>query len=145
MKKVMVCPKNTGNTHKVCDYVSRKLGIELKVVDGTTGTNLEDCDVVILSSGVYGNHVHENLQTWINSISDGDIKPNAKFYVFFTWFGRGKSDQAAFGELKDLLENKGLKLEDNYMKCFGKGMVFVRKSHPNEEDCENILSWVKGL
>jgi len=127
MKKVMVCPKNTGNTHKVCDYVSRKLGIELKVVDGTTGTNLEDCDVVILSSGVYGNHVHENLQTWINSISDGDIKPNAKFYVFFTWFGRGKS-------IKTLPRGPGIMCE-----CFHYFPVQNRELQIQGEDIGMIM------
>lgn len=143
MKKLIVCPKPSGNTFKVCDAVAGELGVELKIVDETTRMDLEGYDIVVLASGVYGNHVHNNLIKWIENLRD--INSNTRFYLFLTWFGRGNSDKLAFKEVKNLMEGKGIELGDNYMQCFGKGMGFVRRSHPNEEDCKNVLSWVKNL
>ncbi|MFA9422020.1 MAG: flavodoxin domain-containing protein [Sedimentibacter sp.] len=145
MKKLIVCPKTFGNTYKVCDYMSRELGIELKVINSTTKINLEDYDAIIVASGIYGNHPHKNISNWINNIQSRNIKSNVKFYTFFTWFGRGKSDVDCFNEIKNLLEQKNIKLEDNYMKCFGGGMGFVRKSHPNQDDYNNVMQWAKEL
>ncbi|NLY81813.1 MAG: hypothetical protein GX078_03400 [Clostridiales bacterium] len=145
MKKLIVYSKESGNTHKVCSYVSGNSDTDLKVVGKTTKYDLPYYDVIILASGVYMNHVHANILTWINSIEKNTIDSNTKFYLFLTWFGRGNSDKSAFDEVKQLLKAKGIELEDNYMKCFGKGMGMIRISHPNEEDCKNVLLWTNKL
>jgi hypothetical protein len=31
------------------------------------------------------------------------------------------------------------------MRCFGGGMGFVRKSHPNKNDYNNVMLWAKAL
>lgn len=145
MKKVILCPKEVGNTYEVCSYVSSNSDVKLKVVDKTEMYDLSCYDVIILSSGVYANHVHKNILKWINSIEKNTINLNIKVYIFLTWFGRGHSDKIAFNEVKHLLREKGIKLEDNYTKCFGKGMGFIRKSHPNEKDYKNVLLWANEL
>lgn len=145
MKKLIVCSKESGNTYKVCHYVSSNSDIELKVIDKTTKCDLIDYNVIILASGVYGNHVHKNILTWVNSFEENTINLNAKVYLFLTWFGRGDSDIATFNEVKHSLSVKGIKLEDNYVKCFGKGMGLVRMSHPNEEDYKNVLLWANEI
>lgn len=98
-----------------------------------------------MASGVYLDHVHKNILAWINDIEKAAIGPKAKVYIFLTWFGRGDSDKAAFNEVEYLLREKGIKLESNYMKCFGKGMGLIRPSHPNEEDYNNALLWTNKL
>jgi len=145
MKKLIVCPKKTGNTYNVCNYVSDNSDIELMTVNRTTDIDLKEYDTIILSSGVYANHVHINILRWIENIQTDKIESNTKIYIFLTWFGRGKSDKSAIKEVKDLLEKKGLKLEDKYCACYGKGMGVIRSSHPDEKDKENILSWAKML
>ena len=145
MKKLIVCPKESGNTYKVCNYVSSNSDAELKVVVKTTKCDLSCYDAIILASGVYANHVHKNILAWINSIEINTNSSNTKAYIFLTWIGRGNSDRVAFNEVKHLLEEKGIKLEDNYMKCFGKGMGLIKYSHPNEEDYKNVLQWANEL
>jgi flavodoxin len=145
MKKLIVCPKESGNTYKVCRYVSSNSNVDLNVVATETKYDLSNYDVIILASGVYMNNVHKDMLTWIQSIEKDTIKANTKVYLFLTWFGRGNSDKATFDAVKALLQSKGITLEDNYMKCFGKGMGLVRMSHPNEEDCKNVLSWANTL
>lgn len=124
----MVCPKSKGNTFKVCNYIVNNSDAELLVLDQSHGNNLKEYAPIILCSGVYGDKVHEN----------------AKFYVFLTWFGRGQSDKNAIKEVKQLLEEKQMSLESDYITCFGQGMGIIRHGHPNEEDCEKVLNWVKS-
>lgn len=145
MKKLIVCPRESGNTFKVCQYVSSNSDVELKGVTKTAKYDLPSYDVIILASGVYVNHVHINISKWIDSIEKNTITSNTKVYLFLTWFGRGDSDRSALNEVKHLLGEKGIKLEDNYMKCFGKGMGVVRSAHPNEEDFKNVLLWANEL
>jgi hypothetical protein len=64
--------------------------------------------------------------------------------VFLTWFGRGQSDKSAIQGVKKILEEKTMSLENDYMTCFGKGIGIIRYSHPNKEDCEKALNWVKS-
>jgi flavodoxin len=145
MKKMIICPKESGNTYEVCSYVSSNSDIDLKVTSKTKEYDLPSYDVIILSSGVYANHFHKNILNWINSIEKHTLSPNTKVYMFLTWFGRGDSDVVSFNEAKGLLSEKGIKLEDDYMKCFGKGMGLIRLSHPNEEELKNVLLWANKL
>lgn len=145
MKKLIICPKESGNTWKVCQYIASNSDIELISIAKNTQYDLPNSDVIIVASGVYGNHVHKNIVAWIDSIGKNTIASNTKVYLFLTWFGRGNSDKTTFNEVKRLLGEKGIQLEDDYMKCFGKGMAVIRTSHPSEEDCNNVLAWAKEL
>lgn len=140
MRKLIICPKSLGNTYKVCRCVSDNSNIELKVVNESTKIDLTEYDVIILASGVYGGRIHKNILKWFNNSE----KSNAKIYVFLTWIGRGKSDKTALNKLKNVATQKGIKLEDNYINCYGK-MSILRKSHPNKKDCEKVLLWANNL
>lgn len=144
MKKVILCPKASGNTYEICKYVKDNTDCELKVIDEKTNIDLEEYDVIILTSGVYANHAHKNIIRWINDGQDCK-KIKAKVYLFLTWIGRGKSDQAAYTEIKKLLQAKDIKLEDDYITSYGKFMGVFKTNHPNEEDKKKVLDWVKKL
>jgi len=105
--------------------------------------DLEKYSSIILCSGVYGDKIHKDLLRWIENIEKSSLNEQAKMYMFLTWFGRGDSEKNAIENAKDILEKKSIRLEDDYITCFG-GKGFVRKNHPNTEDCENILDWVKS-
>jgi hypothetical protein len=64
--------------------------------------------------------------------------------MFLTWFGRGQSDKNAIKEVKNILEKKKISLGDDYITCYGRGMGIIRYSHPNKEDCEKVLNWVRS-
>jgi hypothetical protein len=113
--------------------------------DGSASPDLSGFDIIIFASGIYAGRLHKNILEFAWTIQQDALKPGVKFYVFITWFGRGSSEQIAITELRQILHGKGLTLEGNYMTCFGKGMGFVRMSHPNDADCESVLTWVKGL
>ena len=144
----MICPKKSGNTYRVCQYVCGHSGAELGTADTSeeksAQPDLSCYDVIILASGVYANHLHPDMRKFIRNMRAENLSPNTKIYLLLTWIGRGTSDRAAFLEAKRLLEEKGIKIEENFMKCFGR-MGIVRLTRPNRQDCENVLSWVKEL
>ncbi|WP_461205313.1 flavodoxin domain-containing protein [Clostridium sp. DL1XJH146] len=144
MKKIILCPKKTGNTYNVCSYISENTDFEIMVIDENSKIEIEKYDIILLSSGIYANKVHKNIAKWINNI-DTPEKEIGKVFLLLTWFGRGNSDSAAFNQVKTLLKIKKIMLQENYSKCFGQGMGFVRKNHPDKTDKENILKWVKEL
>ncbi|MBD3417874.1 hypothetical protein GF412_02730 [Candidatus Micrarchaeota archaeon] len=80
---------------------------------------------------------------WLKEIERTSINENAKIYVFLTWFGRGQSDKSAIKGVKEILERKKMRLEDDYLACYG-GRLIIRHGHPNKEDCERALNWVKS-
>ncbi|SHJ06722.1 Flavodoxin [Dethiosulfatibacter aminovorans DSM 17477] len=145
MKKLIICPKASGNTYKVCCHISGNTDVNILIVNESTKIDFSDYDTIILSSGIYGGHVHKNILRLIRSDQMDSIKTDAKICLFFTWIGRGHSDMDAFNEINQLLNKKGIKLDNSYMKCFGSAMGIIRKSHPNEEDLKNVLLWVNKL
>ncbi len=144
-KKLMVCPKKTGNTYKVCSYAAEQLGANMQIAEQSAAADLSQYDTVILASGVYGGQAHKNILSWIRDGQMDAIKPDAKIYVLLTWIGRGKSDRDAFECIRGVLAEKGRKPEADYMTCFGRGMGFIKASHPDKEDLENVLGWAQNL
>lgn len=145
MKTLVICPKKSGNTNRVCQYVCSNSEAELMALGGEASPDLGGFDIIIFTSGIYAGRLHKNILEFAKSIQADALKPGVKFFMFMTWFGRGGSDQMAMDELRQIMSGKGLTLEENYMTCFGKGLGVVRMSHPNDSDCKNVLAWVKGL
>ena len=145
MEKLMICPKSKGNTYDVCRYVADHADVLVEVASASTQIDVEDFDVIVLASGIYGGNLHKNIYNWVKTIKKEDLKADVKIYLFLTWLGRSDSDQTAYKTLKELLAEKGIALEEDYMECYGKAFGFVKTGHPNEEDFSKVLSWVENL
>ncbi|MDC7226960.1 MAG: flavodoxin domain-containing protein [Spirochaetales bacterium] len=144
MSVLLVSPKNKGNTYDVLSYVERNSDADLVVIDQDEKCNLKDYETIVIGSGVYGNNLHKNLREWLVQINGASFHEEVKIYSFITWIGRGKSDKTTLAKIKNLVEDKNLKLEENYKTCFGR-MLNIRRRHPNEDDYKDILSWVKSI
>lgn len=142
MSVLIVCPKDKGNTYHVSRYIADNSDAELLIVNRNERRDLKKYDSIILSSGVYGGRVHKDLLGWLNQIEKSSLHENAMLHIFLTWFGRGQSDKDAIEDIKKFLEDKELSLEDEYMSCYG-GKWFIRRSHPDKEDCEKVLDWLR--
>ncbi|MDM8533251.1 hypothetical protein QUF55_00990, partial [Clostridiaceae bacterium HSG29] len=86
-----------------------------------------------------------NLIKLLKSINKEDISENTEFFIFMTWFGRGKSDKDAIEEINSLLKKVDKKLEDNYITCLGKNMLIIRYKHPTELELNEVLNWTKNI
>lgn len=144
MSVLLVSPKGKGNTFKVCKYVANNCNAELLVLNQSNIKNLKNYKTIILCSGVYGGKAHEDLLRWLKQLEKSSIHENTKIYMFLTWFGRDQSDKEAINEVKNILEEKKISLESDYMKCYGQGLFIIRHGHPNNKDCERVLNWVKS-
>lgn len=144
MSVLLVCPKSKGNTFHVCRYVVNHSDAELLLLNPRQADDLKEYTSIFLCSGVYGGSVHRDLLRWLDRIDKTSINDNAKIFAFLTWFGRGHSDKTAMQGVKRRFEEKQLHVESDYMTCFGQGLGIIRHSHPNEEDCERVLNWVKS-
>lgn len=144
MSALLVCPKSKGNTFNVCSYVANNSDVELSVLNQSQVNDLKKYTSIILCSGLIGGQVHDDLLRWLNQIERTSIHKNAKIYVFLTWIGRGQSDKEAIKGVKNILEEKKISLENDYMTCYGNAMGIIRRGHPNKEDCERVLNWVKS-
>lgn len=138
MNKLLVCPKQSGNTFTVCDYVSKHADIDLKFINKKEIFRLDGYKTIILCSGVYVDKPHANLTKWLENLTMNQIDKNTKFYMFMTWFGRGKSDKIAFEKINLDLKKIDAKLEDNYSTCFGQRMGIIRSGHPNNDDLKKF-------
>lgn len=144
MSVLLVCPKNKGNTFKVCSYVANNSDAELLVL-GQSQVQVSDLKKyrsIILCSGVYGDKVHKDLLGWLGQVAKASIHKNAKFYMFLTWFGRGQSNKNTIEEVKNILAKNKINLENDYITCYG-GRGIIRHGHPNNEDCKKVLNWVR--
>lgn len=145
MKKLIVCPKKSGNTFTVCEYVSKNREIDLRVVNKDKNFPIEEYETIILSSGVYVGKAHKNLIKWLESIDINQMNKNTKFYLFTTWFGRGESDRSVLRQINLVLKKIDAKLEKNDLNCFGQGMGVIRIGHPDNKDFEKTLNWIDEL
>lgn len=142
MSALLVCPKGKGNTYDVSRYVADNSGAALLVINQDEGNDLREYTSIILCSGVYLDKVHQGLLGWLGQVKKTSIHENAKFYMFLTWFGRGQSHKNAIKAVKYILGEHKINLENDYIACYG-GKGIIRYGHPNKEDCEKILDWVR--
>jgi flavodoxin len=142
VNKLIICPKKRGNTYKVCRYVSENTDFAIKILGKDDDMDLSGHDIVILSSGIYGGHIHRKMLEYAGNIKNGS---STKFYLLLTWLGGRESDRSAFNEMAAALEKNGIILDKNYMKCLGKNFLFIKRSHPDKKYFENVLEWVKKL
>ncbi len=142
MKNLIVCPKSKGNTYNVAQYMEEHSDANILVLENEQLRDFTEYKQIILCSGVYGDKIHTNLSEWLKKIDSSMFCNDVKFYVFFTWFGRGASDKNAFNEAKELLNSKGLYCDDNYGSCYG-GMAFIRRGHPDKEDLDYAVIWLE--
>lgn len=142
MSDLIVCPKASGNTYRIADYLKKQTGADLLVLEGNGTADLSRYDDVYLLTGIYAGKVHKNLSKWLRELKDEEVSGKPAFHVFLTWIGRGSSDQTAFNEVQTILNEKGATCDSDFESCYG-GMAFIRKGHPDQQDMNQALAWMK--
>lgn len=154
MKTLLLCPKDHGNTYTVFSHIKKQLpshnACDLKVLSPKSDfyldtTELSAYDRIIFGSGVYGGNLHIKLKEFLLSVKREDIKSTCKLFLALTWFGRSDSNMQVFNQAAEILDEKGLYLQNNFFSCFGAGFGLVRLGHPNVKELDASLSWFKKL
>ncbi|OJF75926.1 MAG: hypothetical protein BKP49_09730 [Treponema sp. CETP13] len=154
MKTLLLCPKDHGNTYTVFSYIQKQMAFsnacDLKVLSPKsdyylTKAELQNYDRIIFGSGVYGGNLHKKLKEFLFSLKREDVKCRCKLYLALTWFGRSDSNMQVFNQAAEMLDEKGLYLQNNFFSCFGAGFGLVRLGHPNAKELAASLTWFKEL
>lgn len=143
MSDLIVCPKASGNTRKIAQYLKDNTGADLLVLEGNGTADLSRYKDIYLLTGIYAGKVHKNLSNWLKAIREEDLENQPVFHTFLTWIGRGHSDQTAFDEIQAILNKKGASCDPDFDSCFG-GMAFIRKGHPDDMDLNKALDWMNS-
>ena len=145
MKAIVLYSTKTGNTEKVAKAISNALKIDCINIANITDfskLNINKYDLIFIGSGVYGGNPHKKLMQFLKQFKFSSQKIIA---VFLTWLGRGKSDNAAFNVIKNIISDKNQIVNENYFKCYGKSFLFIRKSHPDKKDFEAAIQWANTI
>ena len=142
MRNLIIYPKISGNTYDICRYIKKEANTLMERVMPDATINLYDVDNIIICSGVYSGHVHKNILRWLES---QESLKDMKFHMLLTWFGRGKSNYAAYKEVKEMVLSKDGEMMEDIFCCYGKGFGVVRQSHPDKDDYDNALNWVRKI
>lgn len=141
--KIILCPKEKGNTRKICEEIAKEDNWKLITITGNESIDISKYDCVILASGVYGGLPHKNLLTFIRNLKE-EYKPK-KFNLLLTWLGRGKSDQAAYNRLEKECSNKNILISSDYKKTLGRAFGVIHNRRPNNQDIESCIKWANEL
>ncbi|MDW5299788.1 MAG: flavodoxin domain-containing protein [Sedimentibacter sp.] len=137
--KIILCPKENGNTRKICDAIATEDDCELVRITGNEILDLSDYESVIVGSGVYGGFPHKNLLMFIRNLKEEHAPKKVR--VLLTWLGRGKSDMEAFKRIEKEFLLKGVSVSTNYKKVLGHSFGVFHIGKPNDKDIKSCIEW----
>ncbi len=143
MANLILCPKATGNTRKVCEAIASLPGWELRQIRGNESIDLSPYGSIILASGVYVGLPHKNSMDFINSMEKA--QKTIRLHILFTWLGRGHSDKSAFAHIKKACEQKNIEIAQDYKTVFGQSFALIHQGHPTGEEIADCIAWAKDL
>ncbi len=147
MKPIVIYSTKSGNTEKVANAIAAELAcpcIKISADTRPSAVDLEPYDLVFMGTGIYKGQPSADLLSYIQNISP---KSSRRFALFVTCFGWGKeiADENVVGTLKAALAAKGQRMLDNRFSCFGGGLGFVKRGHPNAEELADAKKWANEL
>ncbi len=147
MKSIVVYATKSGNTKKVAAALASELGCPLTEVSDESDVpalDLDGYDLVLLGTGIYRGQPHPALLSFIDTINVGRGKSFALFMTCFGW-GKGVADKNVVDTLSSALGGKGQRLLDNHFSCFGGGMGFVKRGHPDASELDEARKWARRI
>lgn len=84
--KIILCPKENGNTRKICDAIAAEDDWESARITGSEVLDFSEYDSVIFGSGVYAGFPHKNLISFIRGLKWEHVPK--KVHVLLAWEGK---------------------------------------------------------
>jgi flavodoxin len=145
VKTTVLYSTRSGNTRKVAEAISSELNcpcLRITKHSDFSAANLNDFDKVFLRTGIYKGQPNADL---LNYLKGTPINGKKQFALFMTCFGWGKgiADKNTIDNIQRILESKGQRLLRNSFSCFGGGLGFVKRGHPNIDELKEAGKWAK--
>ncbi|NVM16558.1 MAG: flavodoxin domain-containing protein [Candidatus Lokiarchaeota archaeon] len=166
--KIMVCYfSNTGNTEKVAKSIAEGLegeDVELLKIEDTDPSILQNYDLVVLGSGIYGGKLNKKVIDFMKNVTK--YPPN---FAFFNTHQSATSYQKAFKRIRAKIEENQSKIIGEF-DCIGENLGMPKETifgmleklpleerkrqeakieetvgHPNKQDLVNAKTFGKSL
>jgi len=166
--KILVCYfSNTGNTEKVAQNIAEGLeteNVELIKIDDADPSSLENYDLVVLGSGIYGGKLSKKVIDFMKKVIDYPPK-----FAFFNTHQSATSYQKAFKRIRANIEENQSKIIGEF-DCLGENLGMPKETilgmleklppeekkrqkailaktigHPDKQDLENAKAFGKFL
>lgn len=142
MNGLVLCPREKGNTRKVCDAIAARPGWKLARISGADRMDLSGYDRVIIGSGVYGGRPHKNVIAFLEALEKGQGPREIR--ILLTWVGRGRSDRAAFRAIEKICVLRGISVHPKYHSVLGHSFGVFWPGRPNAEDMAGSVAWAEA-
>lgn len=125
MKVAVVYASMTGKTKKVAKAMAAALGV--KAVPVKEAAQCKEADLLFLGSGIYGGKLSPELLEFAKTLQPDRVKKAALFHLSAT-------EAAAPPDLRDILTQQGIPVEEEEFSCAGSFLFFMRMGHPTKEE-----------
>lgn len=141
MNAIVIYSTHRANTEKVALEIAARANCKaIKLTDDfdPTTLSLDGYDLVFLGTGIRGGEPYVEL---LNYLKTADLKNNGRFVLFMTWAGGGASNKLAYERVKQTLEARGQRLDENCFICLGQTFSFTHRGRPNAGDLAAACKW----
>lgn len=121
-----------GHTRKMAAVVAEETGVEALSIESPI---TEPVDVLYFGSAVYATVVDWRVKKYIKTLSPDTVKR-------VICFSSAAITEMNYPKVRALFEAQGIKVDDQQFTCRG-SMGPVQAGHPNQQDLENLRSFVK--
>ena len=128
---------STGNTEKLARAIADTLNIQAKPLGDDPISFSEPVDLLFIGDGIYFGKVNKRTRSFIDRLDAKMIKNVA---IFATYGGQSKIGT----DIKEMIQNKGIRVVDEPFTCKGQSWVFINRNHPNETDLSKVSKYAKN-
>jgi flavodoxin len=147
VKPIVLYSTRSGNTEKVAKAIASELNCECIKISSdfdSSAIDFDDYDMVFVGTGIYKGKPHKDLINYLSGIS---LRNSKKFALFMTCFGWGKgiADKNVVDTIRAVLDAKGQRMLSNHFSCFGGGLGFVKRGHPDALELDAARKWAREI
>ncbi|MBZ9607352.1 nitric oxide synthase [Clostridium estertheticum] len=128
---------STGNTEKLARAIADTLSIQAELLGKDPISFSEPVDLLFIGDGLYFGKANKRTLSLIDRLDPKMIKNAA---IFATYGGQAKIGT----DIKELVQNKGIRVVDEPFTCKGQSWVFINRNHPNEIDLSKVRKYAKN-
>lgn len=130
MKTAIIYASMTGHSKKIAQAISNALSIPAYNI--TDKPQLNDYDLFLIVSGIYGGACKPELLEYVNSLTAGNVKSAALITS-----SAGKIPQK---QLRSALTERGIAVKEKEYICQG-GFLVVGFTHPNKDEIDAAVAF----
>ncbi len=145
MKPVVVYSTRSGNTRKVAEAIASELNCPcLRITSDSSAVNINNYDIVFIGTGIYKGQPHHDLLSYLQTMRLNSKKQFALIMTCFGW-GRNIAEKNVIDTIEGALDANGQRMLNNHYTCFGGGLGFVKRGHPDAEELDEAKKWARGI